>query len=137
MCLASAVVRWRLLFFFIDTATTEIYTLSLHDALPIQPSTSWPERRNRARKRASSGTSGTPRSEEHTSELQSFRHLVCRLLLEKKKIHQQSHRFLRNPLPAHPANASFCLTSHNSVFFFLMIRRPPRSTLFPYTTLFR
>src|SRR6266513_5837233 len=67
-------------FFFNDTATTEIYTLSLHDALPIfgggphdrrvAITLSWP-------------TSG--RSEEHTSELQSRFDLVCRLLLEKKK----------------------------------------------------
>src|SRR5437899_11437800 len=73
-------------FFFNDTATTEIYTLSLHDALPIylplglglirvaelasaNPARDW----------------HSPRSEEHTSELQSLRHLVCRLLLEKKK----------------------------------------------------
>src|SRR6266496_5634913 len=69
-------------FFFNDTATTEIYTLSLHDALPIssccQPCAAarpWP---GRSARRSS-------RSEEHTSELQSRRDLVCRLLLEKKK----------------------------------------------------
>src|ERR1039458_2500965 len=90
-------------FFFNDTATTEIYTLSLHDALPIlQPA---------SEVRLAAGSGGDvsifrwfpdrfARSEEHTSELQSLRTLVCRL-------------------------------------FFLMIRRPPRSTLFPYTTLFR
>src|SRR2546426_11736519 len=87
-----------LLFFFNDTATTEIYTLSLHDALPILPQNAirlvapdvgggfgykgkhypeetiiaWAARRLR-------------RSEEHTSELQSPCNLVCRLLLEKKK----------------------------------------------------
>src|SRR5574338_1498575 len=66
-------------FFFNDTATTEIYTLSLHDALPIS-SGPWHRRRHRcARDRVRS------RSEEHTSELQSPWHLVCRLLLEKKK----------------------------------------------------
>src|SRR3954464_1932294 len=90
-------------FFFNDTATTEIYTLSLHDALPI-----W--RRRQPLAAASRRSSPTPRSVrrtargvrsgEHTSELQSHDNLVCRL-------------------------------------FFLMIRRPPRSTLFPYTTLFR
>src|SRR5215204_7631361 len=65
-------------FFFNDTATTEIYTLSLHDALPISASM-WvpPKRRSPRRFR--------PRSEEHTSELQSHSDLVCRLLLEKKK----------------------------------------------------
>src|SRR5882672_4417590 len=71
-------------FFFNDTATTEIYTLSLHDALPI--STLVPLA---ARAQADGGTpaAGTEaRSEEHTSELQSHSDLVCRLLLEKKKI---------------------------------------------------
>src|SRR3712207_8830100 len=84
-------------FFFNDTATTEIYTLSLHDALPI------------SRERTRSGSDGAAaigssasrrvcfsllsislRSEEHTSELQSRQYLVCRLLLEKKKyiLHQ-------------------------------------------------
>src|SRR5260221_313184 len=53
------------------------------------------------------------RSEEHTSELQSHSDIVCRLLLERKKI------------------------TYTLPYFFLMIRRPPRSTLFPYTTLFR
>src|SRR5437588_7333616 len=69
-------------FFFNDTATTEIYTLSLHDALPISPS-AWlrgPDRSGRPRAPPS-----LPRSEEHTSELQSHSDLVCRLLLEKKK----------------------------------------------------
>src|SRR5499427_11024336 len=75
-------------FFFNDTATTEIYTLSLHDALPIlanagiaasllhhmMPSTAFP-----------SAPAVCLRSEEHTSELQSHSDLVCRLLLEKKK----------------------------------------------------
>src|SRR5437667_4915683 len=70
-------------FFFNDTATTEIYTLSLHDALPIYP-----------RQIAHAETEGADqtldvdlerlRSEEHTSELQSHHDLVCRLLLEKK-----------------------------------------------------
>src|SRR5437899_6365784 len=95
-----------LFFFFNDPATTEIYTLSLHDALPIldvygnqgiavgdfdgdgfddvyvcQPS-GLPNRLYRNR---GDGTFEDVRSEEHTSELQSLRHLVCRLLLEKKK----------------------------------------------------
>src|SRR6266511_6437660 len=66
-------------FFFNDTATTEIYTLSLHDALPISTacSTCWC---SCSRMRATQW-----RSEEHTSELQSRENLVCRLLLEKKK----------------------------------------------------
>src|SRR3712207_7712555 len=96
------------LFFFNDTATTEIYTLSLHDALPIWPP--WfehqiPSTPPSIARRTSSGwqtplrTSGRSvsersqarssqlRSEEHTSELQSRQYLVCRLLLEKKKKH--------------------------------------------------
>src|SRR2546425_9380243 len=92
-------------FFFNDTATTEIYTLSLHDALPIclsacrpgralaladrgatprchcrQPSDAWA-----AFNRCDVHRGVAPRSEEHTSELQSLAYLVCRLLLEKKK----------------------------------------------------
>src|ERR1035441_8619591 len=89
--------------FFNDTATTEIYPLSLPDALPI--SSRWHVHRCRCavhpHRRPDRSAVPSPRSEEHTSELQSLRHLVCRLLL------------------------------------FLMIRRPPRSTLFPYPTLFR
>src|SRR5579872_7627542 len=67
-------------FFFNDTATTEIYTLSLHDALPIPP-TGW----SRSFRPDCATPSESTRSEEHTSELQSRPHLVCRLLLEKKK----------------------------------------------------
>src|ERR1039458_6665618 len=95
------------------------------------------------------------RSEEHTSELQSLRHLVCRLLLEKKKILGHSFRRSQPAEPSRPCTLSRgCAVggyAHESgarvvrqigvaagfVFFFLMIRRPPRSTLFPYTTLFR
>src|SRR5258708_24282478 len=69
-------------FFFNDTATTEIYTLSLHDALPISCSA---PRCRRLPRGDSRQTVAWRRSEEHTSELQSPDHLVCRLLLEKKK----------------------------------------------------
>src|SRR5215468_9739018 len=96
------------------------------------------------------------RSEEHTSELQSHHDLVCRLLLEKKKKKSNSHivadkdqwpsrrhahwlevarlasERLRDLGIARPAEILDAW-----LFFFLMIRRPPRSTLFPYTTLFR
>src|SRR2546422_11629036 len=85
-------------FFFNDTATTEIYTLSLHDALPIYfPPISLPKREYMERAKEIWEELGLPklkpespwygysRSEEHTSELQSRLHLVCRLLLEKKK----------------------------------------------------
>src|SRR2546429_9100897 len=76
-------------FFFNDTATTEIYTLSLHDALPISStsmsSCSFPCPPDHTRCASASKTIlDSPRSEEHTSELQSRLHLVCRLLLEKK-----------------------------------------------------
>src|SRR2546428_6235899 len=73
----------RLFFFFNDTATTEIYTLTLHDALPIS-SVRCARASTGGRGRVSSHWNG--RSEEHTSELQSRSDLVCRLLLEKKKI---------------------------------------------------
>src|ERR1035438_10930929 len=74
-------------FFFNDTATTEIYTLSLHDALPIWGfcGCSLLMVRNFQKLWMAGG-----RSEEHTSELQSLRHVVCRLLLEKKKKKQRS-----------------------------------------------
>src|SRR3989338_8077487 len=89
-------------FFFNDTATTEIYTLSLHDALPIYqmalPPCHYSFQITILNRRLN--LMWNQRSEEHTSELQSQFNLVC-------------------------------------PFFFLMIRRPPRSTLFPYTTLFR
>src|SRR2546422_7086771 len=92
-----------LFFFFNDTATTEIYTLSLHDALPIsaqirssapseRPANSRTKRSGLRRSIPAGGGAGTSlrtratRSEEHTSELQSRLHLVCRLLLGKKKI---------------------------------------------------
>src|SRR2546425_8900754 len=94
-------------FFFNDTATTEIYTLSLHDALPISPrglsvggaagrcgSKSGKRETGNGKRLSRRSSFGTRwvwscrlwRSEEHTSELQSLAYLVCRLLLEKKKI---------------------------------------------------
>src|SRR5438874_13533384 len=72
-----------LFFFFNDTATTEIYTLSLHDALPISRAGARGVRVLHVHRIR--GIGGSERSEEHTSELQSRRDLVCRLLLEKKK----------------------------------------------------
>src|SRR5688572_32960458 len=95
------ITTFRLLFFFNDTATTEIYTLSLHDALPIcvvRPGRGRPVGGRvvdghrldaRVRQGQVEHQAGRPgvalRSEEHTSELQSQSNLVCRLLLEKKK----------------------------------------------------
>src|SRR3712207_7787384 len=95
------------LFFFNDTATTEIYTLSLHDALPISDSkdltwyhgpADWHLRdlpdslRNFIT--TVSGSLFSRRSEEHTSELQSRQYLVCRLLLEKKKTNHIAELYL-------------------------------------------
>src|ERR1022692_811837 len=97
------------------------------------------------------------RSEEHTSELQSPCNLVCRLLLEKKKEKTQARSRLSGQAPrlatcsphsfaadtharvigALRRSAMACVSGVVSFFFFLMIRGPPRSTLFPYTTLFR
>src|SRR5439155_20563844 len=80
----SLLLARHLLFFFNATPPTEIYTLSLHDALPISMKAAldgWLERASFERLHDVL----LPRSEEHTSELQSRGHLVCRLLLEKKK----------------------------------------------------
>src|SRR5256885_6235846 len=83
--------RWfSFFFFFNDTATTEIYTLSLHDALPILGVRCVVERNQRLADAEHRGAVAADfhlivRSEEHTSELQSPCNLVCRLLLEKKK----------------------------------------------------
>src|SRR5260370_38852522 len=72
-------------FFFNDTATTEIYTLSLHDALPISGPHGAQRTANSDSPRRVASARLRSRSEEHTSELQSHLNLVCRLLLEKKK----------------------------------------------------
>src|SRR6202034_234615 len=74
-----------LCFFFNDTATTEIYTLSLHDALPISVRTVLAVAAGSAGRGWTSVVHRRARSEEHTSELQSQSNLVCRLLLEKKE----------------------------------------------------
>src|SRR2546429_7452318 len=81
----SSANRFSSFFFFNDTATTEIYTLSLHDALPIFDDLRRRPAAAGAAGRAPFDRGARPRSEEHTSELQSRLHLVCRLLLEKKK----------------------------------------------------
>src|SRR2546430_12575466 len=84
------VIRYLFFFFFNDTATTEIYTLSLHDALPIysmvRDAVALGTSPEDALVMASLNPATWHRSEEHTSELQSQSNLVCRLLLEKKKI---------------------------------------------------
>src|SRR5258708_28362808 len=102
-------------FFFNDTATTEIYTLSLHDALPIsrerrrshaEPQPLPPARpvgaRGRPPRRPPARRRRRPRArdrEEHTSELQSPDHLVCRLLLEKKTMNIDSLGLADNDVP--------------------------------------
>src|SRR5687768_10536231 len=99
---------------------------------------------------ASRTTAGAPakpaRSEEHTSELQSRLHLVCRLLLEKKNYNNCHCGYLACLWNCHRSQEDgdsgcySCLLycyDNEQLFFFLMILRPPRSTLFPYTTLFR
>src|SRR5438876_9625583 len=96
--LAGSAFALSSFFFFNDTAPTEIYTLSLHDALPISAICS-PSRSCTVKRRAyrrTSRVSFTVRSEEHTSELQSPVHLVCRLLLEKKNKKQHA-LFLGSP----------------------------------------
>src|SRR5215208_116820 len=83
--LRTVVASHRIFFFFNDTAPPEIYTLSLHDALPISSSscsTGSPGAISRWTRRSSFPRALASRSEEHTSELQSRGHLVCRLLLE-------------------------------------------------------
>src|SRR2546430_13488087 len=89
----SVEFNFLVVFFFNDTATTEIYTLSLHDALPIYGGRYQPRGHPLARlflyRREAARDAVDPRSEEHTSELQSQSNLVCRLLLEKKKKTQQ------------------------------------------------
>src|SRR5690348_17532811 len=90
--LVPAIIPSSIFFFFNATATTEIYTLSLHDALPILTTrrlkSSWKARTARRAGSTAFGAFFWWRSEEHTSELQSPVHLVCRLLLEKKKPHK-------------------------------------------------
>src|SRR5438874_10677710 len=99
-----------------DSAPADIYTLSLHDALPISASAAgsaagffWrargraPPARARRASRADARTRA-PRSEEHTSELQSRRDLVCRLLLEKKKIEHFTTQYAIHTLGPEPGS---------------------------------
>src|SRR5437016_8955794 len=89
----------RYVFFFNDPPTTEIYTLSLHDALPISARQRVDDRVAEALDRAGEEDRvrrGRARSEEHTSELQSLTNLVCRLLLEKKKKKKKANQKTEN-----------------------------------------
>src|SRR2546430_9443511 len=109
----------RAFFFFNDTATTEIYPLSLHDALPISPTAAPASPPQASPGAATTSGSTTPsgcsasstsftrsfrRSEEHTSELQSQSNLVCRLLLEKKKKQYSRLNTCRSDIPDHSAH---------------------------------
>src|SRR5246500_4169466 len=123
-------------FFFNDTATTEIYTLSLHDALPISLRPATPAPSVRYRRARPAGAGPRSRSEEHTSELQSQSNIVCRLLLEKKK--KGEVRMTIAPAPwydssgvPYPKKGYFSLRF--GVFFFKRGRHPPDSNLFPST----
>src|SRR5947208_12582222 len=89
-------------FFLTDTPTTETYTLSLHDALPISRQARLWRADAKPFRGCATQAARMPRSEEHTSELQSPDHLVCRLALEKKKIivFPGRHNLLRRTKPA-------------------------------------
>src|SRR5262249_56027974 len=111
-CLVSSCPSLHAFFFFNDPATTEISTLSLHDALPIYFGPGLPRKKRRrtriGRERDERHQPGRGfrrqvrivRSEEHTSELQSLTNLVCRLLLEKKKTHPH-HILYAQPTLSH------------------------------------
>src|SRR2546430_201576 len=135
------------LFFFNDTATTEIYTLSLHDALPICTKAS------ALLRKADPFTETTVSKDNRTLYRARFAGLdrdsaeaVCRTLKRADISDRKSTRL--NSSHSQISYAVFCLKKkklkdstpvrrRSILFFFLMIRRPPRSTLFPYTTLFR
>src|ERR1039457_6079914 len=150
MCLTCHCVSLFVLFFFLmirrpPRSTLFPYT-TLFRSIFFGPAKSW-----------GGGGHGSRiiRSEEHTSELQSPCNLVCRLLLEKKKkkkkhtstAPESAYHSLRACTLARAGSYMFVVCYGLSIaciflcsfflFFFLMIRRPPRSTLFPYTTLFR
>src|SRR2546430_11386612 len=100
-----------LFFFFNDTATTEIYTLSLHDALPICARACGSAANASLPSAAAKSSIPTPaRSEEHTSELQSQSNLVCRLLLEKKKQDTKLQTY-RDPAANTRAESARCTES--------------------------
>src|SRR5476649_2708763 len=139
-----------LFFFFNDTATTEIYTLSLHDALPISPFAHRADRCYRQSARALPHQ----RSDRKSTRLNSSHTVISYAVfcLKKKKQHTPAQDFSRSRnllltgrVAVRFLGAGFVLevkandglASDLRLLFFLMIRRPPRSTLFPYTTLFR
>src|SRR6267142_58830 len=143
---------FHLFFFFNDTATTEIYTLSLHDALPIRglsPGQSGAHI-SRATSPCSSETALAAAEDRKSTRLNSSHMSISYAgFCLKKKIKTSSLSFFSNKNKTYTVYTSYYITptcqthkatsydSFSTHFFFLMIRRPPRSTLFPYTTLFR
>src|SRR6266540_490472 len=132
---------WVFFFFFNDTATTEIYTLSLHDALPISP---------RGRRRRRRSTLPIRRRRHRLRDRKSTRLNSSHITISyavfclKKKINREWAALRSREhgrLAVHDAGRREYdvprACDPYRFFFFLMIRRPPRSTLFPYTTLFR
>src|SRR6266487_686501 len=139
---------WYLLFFFNDTATTEIYTLSLHDALPISDLLLRPFGVLGREGEVLRLQFGDRKSTRLNSSHPSISYAV--FCLKKKTCHAIAAS--QNNERSHGTDSTRTLTLNNYspsvrtlmtlaavavAFFFLMIRRPPRSTLFPYTTLFR
>src|SRR5574340_1255015 len=133
-------------FFFNDTATTEIYTLSLHDALPICPRRVTMYRSNL--EATASATLGSPGLDRKSTRLNSSHQKISYAVfcLKRQTPRQRlvGHQRWRGAVcrQAHPDGIPCAGVRHLvrvacGGFFFLMIRRPPRSTLFPYTTLFR
>src|SRR2546430_3811135 len=102
--LIAQLLRSFFFFFFNDTATTEIYTLSLHDALPICRAVRYGVHFHVQILQRRGGRRAGRRSEEHTSELQSQSNLVCRLLLEKKKKNNSKMQEIPQP-PLHQHKA--------------------------------
>src|SRR6476620_194680 len=140
-------------FFFNDTATTEIYTLSLHDALPICRPHRGP-RRSRPGRQGLRHRPADRKSTRLNSSHANISYAVFCLKKTKKNVSSKSMLHKHSTMGADTdlmlkAGVAFFATCVASpwpsrlssllltIFFFLMIRRPPRSTLFPYTTLFR
>src|SRR5579862_6157688 len=127
-------------FFFNDTATTEIYTLSLHDALPILAT----RRRWLVTSLCAAGRSPCSRQDRKSTRLNSSHsstsYAVFCLKKKKRPRPDRRHQPFVQRVAVHIAIQIFVfelILDEGLFFFFLMIRRPPRSTLFPYTTLFR
>src|SRR5215469_4063994 len=148
MCVFAMGLLSLLFFFFNDTATTEIYTLSLHDALPISrppfapPYRSPASRQDRGDDEERRVWTRDRKSTRLNSSHVEISYAVFCLKKQNYKGHEwclysidtNTREFMINHTDAH---SSLSMSLVSFLFFFLMIRRPPRSTLFPYTTLFR